>query len=335
MKPQSPTQAEPGPAEQGPNAQVPAQQGLTAQGPTEQGTGQGPALPVVTLHGRPAPARPGLLRRLAALPWRALKAFGRGVRACARGLRAPAGRLGVQVAITALALAGTLAAGWFLVPEAGPAWSFGTEPSPEPEEAPLVLAPEEAPAAGLPAQTDPVESASTGDPTDPATTTDAADLDSWARGLTHLGISERALIAYGRAELLSDFQNPGCNLSWTTLAGIGATESNHGTTGGNRLQADGTTLTPIIGADYQEKGPMQFLDTTWEAWKADGNGDGVFDPHNIDDATAAAANYLCAGGRDLTRPADWYAAVHSYNPRDDYVQQVFDRADDYGRKSTA
>lgn len=297
-----------------------------------------PQSPTPTEPGTAPARRPRLLRllkRLAVLPWRALKALGRGLRAALRALASPAGRLGVQVALTVAALAGALAAGWFVVPGAGPAWSFGSEPSPEPEEAPIVLAPEDAPAAGLPAPAEPTEESDTGDPTDAATTAAATDLDSWARSLTHLGISERALLAYGRAELLSDFQNPGCNLSWTTLAGIGATESNHGTVGGNRLQSDGTTLTPIVGAEYREKGPMQFLDSTWEAWKADGNGDGEFDPHNIDDATTAAANYLCAGGRDLTDPADWYAAVYSYNPREDYVQQVFDRADGYGRKSTA
>ena len=37
---------------------------------------------------------------------------------------------------------------------------------------------------------------------------------------------------------------------------------------------------------------------------------------------------------DLTDPADWRAAVYSYNPIDSYVQKVYDRADDYGRKST-
>lgn len=287
---------------------------------------------------------PLLLRRLAVLPWRAIKAAGRGVRSCARALRAPAGRLGVQAALTVLAVAGALAAGWFVVPDAGPAWSFGTEPTPEAEETPLVLTPEDAPAPGLPAETDPIEEVGTAAPENTTTSTPTdtttsnagtGDLGSWARGLASLGIPERALVAYGRAELVSAVENPGCNLSWTTLAGIGATETNHGTTGGNRIQADGTTLTPIRGAGYDEMGPMQFLPSTWEAWKADGDKDGLFNPDDIDDAVTAAANYLCHGDRDLSTPAGWQAAVHSYNPRDDYVQKVFDRADAYGRSSTA
>ncbi|MDA1358428.1 lytic transglycosylase domain-containing protein [Glycomyces luteolus] len=278
--------------------------------------------------------------------WRGVKAAGRGLRAAYRGLRAPAGRLSVQVVFTAIALAGALTAGWFVVPGAGPAWSFGTEPTPEAEEPPLVLSPEgaldeaigEAPDAGLPAETAPVGDTlqPTESPTAAATTpAGPAGLDAWAAGLTDLGIPQRALVAYGRGELVSAAQNPGCNLSWTTLAGIGATETTHGTTGGNQIQSDGTTLTEIIGSGYDEMGPMQFLPSTWERWKADGDGDGRYNPHDIDDAVTAAANYLCHDDRDMSRPDGWYAAVYSYNPREDYVKKVFDRADEYGRKSTA
>lgn len=279
--------------------------------------------------------------------WGGVKATGRGLRAVHRGLRAPAGRLGVQVVVTAFALAGALAAGWFVVPGSGPAWSFGTEPTPETEETPLALSPEgaiaEAPAAGLPAESSPVgdilapSQSPTEAPTSPAATTPAGPtgLDAWAADLSSLGIPQRALLAYGRGELVSAVQNPGCNLSWTTLAGIGATETTHGTHNGNQIQADGTTVTEIIGPVHGEWGPMQFLPSTWEHWKADGDGDGRSDPHDIDDAVTAAANYLCHDDRDMSTPQGWYAALYSYNPRDDYVKKVFDRADEYGRKSTA
>lgn len=314
------------------------------------------ALPRLALKGlrrspralwRAVKAAPRALRLGARGAWRGAKASGRGLRAAYRGLRAPAGRLSVQVVVTVLALAGALAAGWLVVPGAGPAWSFGTEPTPEAAETPLALSPEgaleAAPAPGLPADTAPV--GDTLDPIGAATETPGAapttppagpaGLDAWAADLSDLGIPQRALIAYGRGELVSAAQNPGCHLSWTTLAGIGATETTHGTIDGNQIQADGTTLTDIIGPVHGEWGPMQFLPSTWEHWKADGDGDGRADPHDIDDAVTAAANYLCHDDRDMSRPDGWYAALWSYNPRDDYVKKVFDRADEYGRKSTS
>ena len=69
-------------------------------------------------------------------------------------------------------------------------------------------------------------------------------------------------------------------------------------------------------------GPMQFIPGTWRLWGADGNGDGVADPQNVEDAALAAANYLCAGGRDLSRPADLTAAVLSYNHSRAYLATV-------------
>lgn len=69
-------------------------------------------------------------------------------------------------------------------------------------------------------------------------------------------------------------------------------------------------------------GPMQFIPGTWRLWGADGNGDGVADPQNIEDAALAAANYLCAGGRDLSRQADLEAAVLSYNHSRRYLETV-------------
>jgi membrane-bound lytic murein transglycosylase B len=69
-------------------------------------------------------------------------------------------------------------------------------------------------------------------------------------------------------------------------------------------------------------GPMQFIPATWRIWGADGSGDGVADPQNVEDAALAAARYLCAGGRDLSRDADRRAAVRSYNHSDRYVATV-------------
>ena len=95
----------------------------------------------------------------------------------------------------------------------------------------------------------------------------------------------------------SPASNRQCHVGWTTLAGIGAIESGHGTHGGSRLHADGTTSRPILGpaldgssgtaripSDEQSEkvarrlqagttpsGPMQFIPSTWRKWGSDGN----------------------------------------------------------------
>ncbi len=53
------------------------------------------------------------------------------------------------------------------------------------------------------------------------------------------------------------------------------------------------------GTWQRATGPLQFIPSTWERWGSDGDGDGVADPQDIDDAAYAAARYLCASGADL------------------------------------
>jgi membrane-bound lytic murein transglycosylase B len=82
-------------------------------------------------------------------------------------------------------------------------------------------------------------------------------------------------------------------------------------------------------------GPMQFIPSTWEKYKVDADNSGVADPQNINDSALTAGIYLCQHGRDLSRPADWYAAVFSYNAVQPYAEKVFDTANQYGQKSRA
>jgi soluble lytic murein transglycosylase-like protein len=71
-------------------------------------------------------------------------------------------------------------------------------------------------------------------------------------------------------------------------------------------------------------GPMQFLPSTWAAYGADGDGDGVSDLTNPVDAVYGAARLLCAnGGAD---PARLPSALWNYNHSDDYVRQVISLA---------
>lgn len=160
------------------------------------------------------------------------------------------------------------------------------------------------------------------------------------------GIPDRALAAYARASLASP-----CPVGWSTLAGIGYVESQHGTSGGRYLLSDGRPDRPIRGpaldgsAGFQEVpsrggdgwaravGPMQFLRVTWKRWGTDGDGDGRADPEDLDDAALAAARYLCAAGQDLATGAGWSAAVLSYNHSADYVRQVYDAATAYGARA--
>ena len=82
-------------------------------------------------------------------------------------------------------------------------------------------------------------------------------------------------------------------------------------------------------------GPMQFISSTWEAWQTDGDGDGVADPNDIDDASLAAADYLCADGHDLTSGEGWTDAVLSYNHARSYLEAVHDAATAYAERTAS
>ncbi|MEU6645672.1 murein transglycosylase [Saccharomonospora sp. NPDC046836] len=192
-------------------------------------------------------------------------------------------------------------------------------------------------------------------PIDRPNVSDQAELDAWSeRVAAATDIPARVVAAYGRAEMWLRGEQPDCRLSWGTLAGIGRVESQHGTHGGGRIEADGTPTRPIIGVPLDGSpgvrairdtdggrldgdttwdravGPMQFLPGTWERWRARAVRDGAPpDPQNIDDAALAAARYLCANGGDLGTPQGWWDAVLTYNRSGDYAQRVFSSADAY------
>lgn len=196
---------------------------------------------------------------------------------------------------------------------------------------------------------------------DPQAGTDSTDpLSDWAGRVSGAtGIPERALWAYGNAELVMRADSPNCHLSWATLAGIGRVESNHGRFGGAKILQGGDESKPIVGVPLNgtgkvEKvsdtdhgrfdgdtehdravGPMQFIPSTWRRYAADGNGDHKGDPENIDDAALAAGRYLCVGGRDLGSPKGWWGGLMSYNASAVYGKKVFGLAEDYAKKAAA
>lgn len=170
---------------------------------------------------------------------------------------------------------------------------------------------------------------------------DSAWLDQTAEAT---GIPRRALSAYVAASVRAE--NDGCTVGWNTLAGIGWGESHHGALQGGSIEADGVARPGIIGipldgtnktmeirdtdggafdgdAEYDRAvGPLQFIPETWRIWGVDVSGDGVADPHNIDDAAATTARYLCRLDGTLETDETWIRAVRSYNDTLDYQTRV-------------
>jgi soluble lytic murein transglycosylase-like protein len=103
----------------------------------------------------------------------------------------------------------------------------------------------------------------------------------------------------------------GFGKDWYILAAVGKVESDHGSNMGPSS----------AGA----MGPMQFLPSTWETSGVDGNGDGVANIMDPEDAIPAAARYLKDGGA----PRDWYRALYTYNHADWYVKKVLAVAEAY------
>ncbi|MEV6410635.1 lytic murein transglycosylase [Kribbella sp. NPDC051718] len=171
-------------------------------------------------------------------------------------------------------------------------------------------------------------------------------------GLSRNGIPNAALKAYSRAQQVMAQADPTCQLPWTLVAAIGRVESNHGRFGGNSLMTNGVVTPGILGprldgsgtaritdtdggkldgdAAYDRAvGPMQFIPQTWQLMGVDGDGDGVKNPQDIDDAAMSTAVYLCSGTGNLSKASDLNAAVLRYNHSQQYVDLVISIAKAY------
>jgi membrane-bound lytic murein transglycosylase B len=168
-----------------------------------------------------------------------------------------------------------------------------------------------------------------------------------ASSLAEHDLPSAAMRAYKNAASNIDAADPGCHLGWTLLAGIGRVESDHGRFGGSVLGNDGVPRPAIVGVPLNGKGPvaaihdtdggsfdgdkvwdravgpMQFIPSTWSGGAGrDGDGDGKKSPNDLDDASLAAAAYLCNGGGNLSDDTGMKSAVFRYNPSDYYVALV-------------
>ncbi len=165
------------------------------------------------------------------------------------------------------------------------------------------------------------------------------------------GLTPRSLESYINAELALTEAFPGCRISWRTIAAVGAVEGAHGTYNGREIDRDAVPDRPIVGLALngvntdnfgevvaaipdtdggrwdrdstfdRAVGPMQFIPETWVRWAHDGDGDGVFDPQDLDDAALAAGAYLCNYGSQR-RWETWKNAVFGYNHSAAYVASV-------------
>jgi len=74
----------------------------------------------------------------------------------------------------------------------------------------------------------------------------------------------------------------------------------------------------VYGSHKGAIGPFQFIPETWVRHAVDGNGDGVKDPFNVEDAAYSAANYLVyKGGQQDLQKSIWH-----YNQDPQYVKRV-------------
>ncbi|TCN40402.1 transglycosylase protein with SLT domain [Kribbella orskensis] len=171
-------------------------------------------------------------------------------------------------------------------------------------------------------------------------------------GLSRNGIPNAALTAYSQAQQVLAEVDAACQLPWTLVAAIGPVESNHGRFGGNALNSDGVAVPGIYGprldgsstarvtdtdagrfdgdsAFDRAVGPMQFIPGTWRSMGVDGDGDGVRNPQDIDDAAMSTAVYLCSGKTNLSKASDLNQAVLRYNHSQSYVDLVVSIAKAY------
>ena len=170
-------------------------------------------------------------------------------------------------------------------------------------------------------------------------------------------VPDRVLTAYRRAESSMAVDHASCKLPWWLVAAVGKVESDHANKG--TVDAAGNVLPPLRGprldgsttdtravqdtdggridgdAVYDRAmGPMQVVPSTWQLMARDGNGDGVADPDNIDDAALTAASFLCSSGQDFSTAQGLASGVLYTNDQSTYARNVLSWASYYRGATT-
>jgi membrane-bound lytic murein transglycosylase B len=252
-------------------------------------------------------------------------------------------RLVFAGALIAVVISAGAAAGATVVPQlAGQAKAEATEPPQE-----VINPPTE----------DPSEEP-TPSPTGPEVPRPAAAFADWASELSgKVDIPQTALEAYGYAEWVIQQTTPSCKISWTTLAGVAKITSDHGRSGGGKIDSRGQLRPALTGPALNGSGgqprvgdsdggaldgdtswdhaigPMLMTPAMWRASGVDGDSDGLADPQDIDDASLGAAYHLCAAGGDISVVANWKKAISGYHGLSSQIDKIFESAQSYGAKS--
>lgn len=167
------------------------------------------------------------------------------------------------------------------------------------------------------------------------------EFDAWASKTSQwLDIPLRAMVGYAKTTVSLGKEQPGCHLSWITLAAIGKTTTDHGRVNGGQLGENGVAANKIGTLEVRDfygrvvstanaSGPLQLTPSIWSKYQQSASG-GAPDQQNIDDAALTAGRALCADGRDLAKGADWWSAVTSLQPAPLFLHRTLATANVYG-----
>jgi cell wall-associated NlpC family hydrolase len=235
----------------------------------------------------------------------------------------PSGRKLVVTLAAVVVVAGALVAAIQLAPDTQPKPVAATTPAPTPSVAPVVV-------------TEPTKV--------PANT--GQEFDDFARTMgQRLDIPERAMIAYAKATNQLTKNQPGCHLSWVTLAAVGKTTTDHGRAAGATFGTDGAASKAIGEVELRDfsgnnvstlnaGGPMQLSSALWTKWQQSASG-AKPNPQNIDDAALTTGRALCADGRDLSNGDAWWTAVSTLQPAPLYLHRTLATLNVYGTAGNA
>ena len=169
----------------------------------------------------------------------------------------------------------------------------------------------------------------------------SSEFDAWASKTSEwLDIPLRAMTGYAKATVKLTKEDPGCHLSWVTLAAIGKVTTDHGRNGGGRILTTGAMDKPIGTIEVRDfynrvvstpnaSGPMQLAPAIWTKYKASASG-GKPDPQNVDDAALTTANALCADGHDLSQGQTWWDSVSTLQSAPLFLHRTLATVNVYG-----